>query len=493
MYDLAKIYILSPSIRFRRETHRCIGYSIDDFFHSPDNLTVLHPDEVIFLLLFDGTRTILQVEKDFDYLYENQRCPWQRISGLAVLETLEKRMHLINLIVPLDSVSYDTIRTITNRYDPMDFLIPESDIKTDYADLRLEKPLSVNFNLMTTCGFRCLYCYHPLIPIPEQISLQRLQVLFKELHDIGCESVLLTGGDPMLRQDVDEVMIALHTSEVFYTLSTKSIIPDSRLQKLHEEAGLDRMQLSIDSCDRDIISTLIGADTDYLDRFACMVKAMQVLGIDVRVKAVLTSYNADNLDEYFQYIDSLGIRHIQIVGYGRSGVRHRDEFYPSYEQQQRASEIVSRWQSDHTEIEIVGGGYSEVYDEPCHLETIDTNTIFSKRTICNAGRFAMTWLPNGEVYICEHLPYDTEYVLGDLRTESIMECWNGDRMKQWLSPPPRDIFALESPCRKCSEPTYSICHTRYSRCLRFARELTGTTRSPDPRCPYAEFKKTRLT
>lgn len=491
-YSQRTKYLFQPMLRFRKESHRCLLYEVDDFFHTADNLSIVSPAEVIMLLLFDGTRTLAAAEKDFKYLYGIQgSCGFSLGKALA---NLEQRTRIAPLLVPAKNLSEVEVQDTVARYPaPEDFLIKDADLKLDYNDLRISGPLSVNFNVMTQCGFSCKYCYHPLVPIRDLIPLERLSELFVELKDIGCESLLLTGGDPMLRPDIDDVMRALHASGLFYTLSTKSILEKSRLQRLYDEAGLDRMQLSLDSCDPSVVSRLIGTDSGYVSRFTQMVKDMQEIGMQVRLKAVLTSYNADGIGDFLSYADGLGIRHVQIVGYGRSGSRHTDSLYPSSAQAMKASETVAQWKQEHPEMGIIGGGYEASYDEPVVVDKITASNMFAKRTICNAGRFSLTLLPNGEAYICEHLPYDKKFVIGDLRTQSVSDWWNGKQIQRWLSPPARDIFPEDSPCRNCEDEFYSVCHTRYSRCLRFIRELTGGVDGPDIRCPCAKFVRTRST
>lgn len=489
MYKRDERYLFNPTLRFKKEKHRCIAYQIDEFFFAPDHLTILHPNELIFLMLFDGTRTFEQVEKDFDYLFSDVTNNKMKISADKTISVLEKRMGLNDVLVPVVELSQHKIKDTVNRYNPKDFLIDSNLLKIDYDNLRLDAPLSVNFNVMTRCNFKCLYCYHPLTPVNDLISVDRLKVLFKEFKETGCESVLLTGGDPMLRPDIDEIMKALYKTNLFYTLSTKSIINKDRLDKLYNEAGLGRMQLSLDSSNQETLTRLIGVRASYLKGFIQMVRNMQKIGMAVRLKAVLTSFNAWEMNDYLQFVSDLGVKHVQIVGYGRSGFRHNDIYYPSEEQQKYASEVVESWKRKSPEMEIIGGNYSKAFDEPVPLET----NMFAKRSICNAGRFAMTLLPNGEVSVCEHLPYDKRTVIGDLRTQGVLECWNGQKMTEWLSPPKRNIFPSDSPCAKCKEDDYNLCHTKYSRCLRFIREITGFIDGPDIKCPYAQFKKMRIS
>ena len=158
-----------------------------------------------------------------------------------------------------------------------------------------------------------------------------------------------------------------------------------------------------------------------------------------------------------------------------------------------ASEVVQRFKELHPNVELAAGGFAAAYDEPFAPEKITAENIFEKRAICNAGRFSMTLMPNGEVFICEQLPYDKRYVLGDLKTQSVAECWNGELMKKWHLPPERSIFSEGSPCKVCPEEYYRACHTVYSRCLRFIYELTGNTITADIKCPRYTFAKRRIT
>ncbi|PIE97804.1 MAG: radical SAM protein [Treponema sp.] len=488
--------IYNPELRFKKEEHRCIAYTIDDFFFSPDNVTVLLPQEVIMLLLFDGKHNIDEITTNMAYIFDAQHADKNTKQFLLnSLENLETRMNKTPPVLPVDEVPEAKVKEAQNRYlDPSYFIIPKDKIIFNPRDLRLSAPLSVNYNVMTTCGFKCKYCYHPLMPVKGLISLERLNVIFKELKELGCESFMLTGGDPMLRPDIDEIMISLYKNNLLYSLSTKSIIPENRIIKLKEKAGLRGMQISLDSSNNSIATNLLGIkDSQYVQSVLQMIKTLQKHGIETRVKAVLTSYNADGLEEYLNTIADLGIKRMQVVQYGRSGARHTDDLYPGDKQMKEASAVVQKFKEEHKNIELTAGGFGVSYDEPVVVEKITKENIFSKRAICNAGRFSLTLMPNGKVFVCEQLPYSEEFVLGDLKTQSVEEAWNSEKMKKWLSPPDRNIFVEDSPCKNCPDEYYNECHKTYSRCLRFIYEHTGNTHTADIKCPRYSFDKRRIT
>lgn len=489
--------IYNPELRFRNEGTRCIVYNIDDFFFSPDHLTILLPQEVIMLLLFDGKHTFEQVAQNMEFIFGTQTENTQiLIENLKnSIDMIEQRMNFNPLIMDIKELSPEILKKTQERYpDPSAFIIKNEDIVFDPRNLRLNQPLSVNYNVATSCGFKCKYCYHPLVAVPDFIPLSRLNEIFAELKQIGCESVMLTGGDPMLRPDIDEVMKSLYKHGLLYSLSTKSILSEDRIKHLKNEAGLRGMQISLDSVDSKIVQKVLGIkDENYLQKLLQMIQNLQKNDIEVRVKAVLTSYNADDIDTYLNTIANLGIKRMQVVQYGRSGTRHTDDLYPSDTQFEKASKIIAAFKKTHPDIELTAGDFTKNYDEPVRVKSITSENIFEKRAICNAGRFSLTLMPNGEVFICEQLPYDQKYVIGDLRKQSVAECWNGIQVQQWLSPPKRTIFSASSPCKTCPDEYYNECHTVYSRCLRFTYEVMGTTETADIKCPRMTFKKVRIT
>ncbi len=477
--------ILNKAIKIIPNKTRNILYRIDDYFHSPDKITPLSPSDSIFLLLFDGTRTKEDVRRDFLKVFRTVKT----IDVEAVIDKIKSRLQIPDLLEDSSLYTDEEIEKYGNRVDPVSLLIERSAFDMKGGDLRLDAPLSLNFNVATTCPFSCRYCYHPLDEVKPFIPLERLKVILREFKDNGCESVMLTGGDPLLRPDIDDVMIYLKDIDLFYTLSSKSILSEKRIDNLISRAGLDRIQVSLDSDNAGVVEKLTGAPEGYYDACVSQIEYMIGKGIDVRVKSVLTSYNADDISSFLEMLHSLSVRHVQVVSYGRSGARHSDSLFASSKQMKRASDAVDDARLKYPDMTIVGGNYEAQSALPVGKDV----PMFDKRAVCNAGRFSVTMLPDGEVTVCEQLPYDKKYIIGDLREQGLMEWWNSEQLEKWLSPPPRGIFQSDSPCRICPDEDYDVCHRKYSRCLRFCREYFGSTEMPDVKCPSADYASLRLT
>lgn len=476
-------FLLNPLVKIIPNKSRNVFYTVDEFFHSPENICPLSPADSIFLLLFDGTRTKKDVRNDYQKIFRG-------LSNFDVdiqLNKIKEKTGCNELLVDSSKFSKEEIEKLGNRIDPTSLVISKENFDMKNGDLKLDYPLSLNFNVATTCNFSCEYCYHPLNKVSPFISLSRLKEILKQFKDIGSESVMLTGGDPLLRPDIDDILSYLHSINFFYSLSTKSILSQSRIDKLIETAGFDRIQISLDSNRSHIVEKLIHVNEDYFKKCIQQIEYMLNKGIDVRVKSVLTSLNADYVDEYISFLVALGVKHIQIVSYGRSGYRHKDELFATEEQLTKASQSIKEAREKYPQLSLVGGGYSI---QKAFVE--NSVSFFEKRAVCNAGRFGVTMLPNGEVTICEQLPYNKKYIIGDLSKEDLLDWWNGEKLKTWLSPPSRKIFAPGVPCYSCKEEDYTVCHTKYSRCLRYCREYFGSTEMPDVHCPKTSFEEFRI-
>lgn len=182
--------ILNKAVRIIPNKTRNILYRIDDYFHSPDKITPLSPSDSIFLLMFDGTRTKEEVRRDFLKVFRAVKT----IDVDAVIEKIKSRLEIPDLLEDSSLYTDEEIEKYGNRVDPVSLLVDRSVFDMKGGDLRLDAPLSLNFNVATLCPFSCLYCYHPLDEVKPFIPLERLKVILREFKDNGCESVMLTGG-----------------------------------------------------------------------------------------------------------------------------------------------------------------------------------------------------------------------------------------------------------------------------------------------------------
>jgi MoaA/NifB/PqqE/SkfB family radical SAM enzyme len=119
--------------------------------------------------------------------------------------------------------------------------------------LSTDHPIMAHIIPIRRCNLSCTYCneyddFSP--PVPKEMMIQRIN----RLADLGTSILTLSGGEPMLHPDLDEIIAAMRRRGVLAGMITNGylLMPD-RIKRLNH-AGLDHMQISIDNVKPDDVS-----------------------------------------------------------------------------------------------------------------------------------------------------------------------------------------------------------------------------------------------
>ena len=143
---------------------------------------------------------------------------------------------------------------------------------------------SVRISLTDRCNFDCIYCHNeglgdtrgPMEPRTNEISAESVITFLEVCEEFGINSVKFTGGEPMLRQDLEEIV--QNTPKSFeISLTTNGSFLPGRAQNL-ADLGLDRVNISLDALDR--------ASFAKLTKSGAFDKVL--LGVDAALDAGLT-------------------------------------------------------------------------------------------------------------------------------------------------------------------------------------------------------------
>src|ERR1044071_9601889 len=120
-------------------------------------------------------------------------------------------------------------------------------------------------SLTDRVNFRCFYCLPhgepPIAPKEQMLSYEEIDYVCEIFVSLGIEKLRLTGGEPMLRRDIETIIRKLSRLKssglVDLALTTNGYYLPERAQSL-KAAGLDRVTISLDSLKRDVFRRLIG-------------------------------------------------------------------------------------------------------------------------------------------------------------------------------------------------------------------------------------------
>lgn len=177
-------------------------------------------------------------------------------------------------------------------------------------------------SLTDRCNFRCFYCLPhgepPIAPKEQMLSYEEIEYVCEILVELGIEKIRLTGGEPMMRQDI-EIMIAklakLKSSGLRdLALTTNGYFLPDRAQGL-KDAGLDRITISLDSLKRDVFRQMTGVDV--LDRVLQGLAAARTAGLQpIKINAVIVrGHNEDEVADFaaFAREHDVGVRFIEFM------------------------------------------------------------------------------------------------------------------------------------------------------------------------------------
>src|ERR1700687_624630 len=121
-------------------------------------------------------------------------------------------------------------------------------------------PLALIAELTHRCPLHCWYCSNPLElqPPPNELDTQTWSRVFREAAELGVLQAVFTGGEPLARTDIVDLVRAARTAGLYINLITSGLPPDeARLAPLLA-AGLDHLQLSFQGARQEIAAEISG-------------------------------------------------------------------------------------------------------------------------------------------------------------------------------------------------------------------------------------------
>jgi GTP 3',8-cyclase len=160
-------------------------------------------------------------------------------------------------------------------------------------------------SLTDRCNFRCFYCLPhgepPIGPKEEMLSYEEIEYVCEIFVELGIEKIRLTGGEPMMRQDIETIIAKLAKLKSSglrdLALTTNGYYLPDRAQAL-KDAGLDRITISLDSLKRDVFRRMTGVDV--LDRVLQGLAAAKTAGLQpIKINAVVVrGHNEDEVADF---------------------------------------------------------------------------------------------------------------------------------------------------------------------------------------------------
>lgn len=166
-----------------------------------------------------------------------------------------------------------------------------------------ELPLHGTFALTHRCNFRCVHCYiQPGARPPErELSTVEWLTLAQEAADAGCFSILLTGGEPLLRADFAEIYLGIRKMGIHVMLFTNASRVDEQVIRALQAAPPRLIEVTVYGASAETYQRVTG-QTEGFDHALRGIALLRQAGLPVRLKTVLMQPNRHD----FEAIRALG-------------------------------------------------------------------------------------------------------------------------------------------------------------------------------------------
>ena len=325
-----------------------------------------------------------------------------------------------------------------------------------------ERPYTLVAELTYRCPLRCVYCSNPvaLDQVGRELDTASWQRVFREAEALGVMQLNLTGGEPLLRDDLEELVAEARRCDLYSSLITSGLpLERARLEGL-AAAGLDAVQLSFQDTTGEGSVRISGRDA--LAEKRAVAGWVRALNLPLTVNVVLHRENLDHIDEIIALAESVDAQRLELANTQYLGwaLLNRDRLLPAQAalDQARLAAAAAR--------ERLRGRMEVLFVLP------DYFTDRPRACMDGWARRYIIVAPDGVMVPCQNahtLPLKFENV----RDRSVADIWersdafNAFRGEQWM----------HEPCRSCDRRTLD-----FGGCRCQAFHLTGLAAATDPAC-----------
>jgi PqqA peptide cyclase len=333
------------------------------------------------------------------------------------------------------------------------------------------------------CPLHCPYCSNPVtVPSGEpaesvalrtphtpttngELTTEEWKRVIQEAAALGVLQIGFSGGEPLARRDLAELVRAARETKLYTNLVTSGIgLDDDRLRGLRD-AGLDSIQLSFQSDESNLADEIAGAHAH--ERKLHVAAKIRASGIPLSLNFVIHKRNIDRLPQMIDLAEALDAERVELANvqfYGWA-FRNRAALLPTREQVDRARDVATAAKArlaGKIDIFYVLPDYYETRPKPC---------------LNGWGRRYLTINPIGDVLPCP----TASSAIPNLRFENVRarnldwiwresESFNRFRGTEWMP----------QPCQSCPQREID-----FGGCRCQAALLTGNAANTDPVCEFS--------
>ena len=323
-------------------------------------------------------------------------------------------------------------------------------------------PLWLLAELTYRCPLQCPYCSNPLeiAKYQDEISTEDWVRVMQQARKMGATQMGFSGGEPLVRQDLEELIQEARHLGYYTNLITSGVGMDEARVKRFKDAGLDHIQISFQASNEEL-NNFLGGTKSFQHKYE-MARIVKKYDYPMVLNIVIHRKNIDQMRDILDMTVELNADYVELAStqyYGWSRI-NVDHLLPTREQLAKAEKIAMEYQ------EKLKGTSKIIYVIPDYFENRP------KPCMNGWGAIFLTIAPDGTALPC-HEAGQLPIEFPNVKDYSIEELWNNSPGFNHF----RGFDWMKEPCRSCpeKEKDFGGC-----RCQAFM--MTGDAANADPVC-----------
>jgi PqqA peptide cyclase len=332
--------------------------------------------------------------------------------------------------------------------------------------MMIPNPLALIAEITHRCPLHCVYCSNPLelAAASAEMSTTEWIAVFQQAAHLGMLHAHFTGGEPLARPDLTELIAGARAAGLYTNLITSGIgLAEARLQAL-AGAGLDHIQISFQDSREEAANWIAGAKAHaHKVELSRLIRQHKIA---FTVNLVVHRQNIGHIEEMIAFIEQLApdrmeIAHTQYYGWA---LRNRAALLPTLAQLEKAVETVAA-----AEKRLAGR---------IRIDSVvpDYYARFPKACMGGWGGRLMLINPTGKVLPCHAAEVIPGLEFENVRRQTLEFIWKESPSFQRF----RGEEWMPEPCRSCDQRAED-----FGGCRCQALLLTGNATATDPACSLA--------
>lgn len=348
----------------------------------------------------------------------------------------------------------------------LDNAIHKPNILTSIEDIKdflgVYPLLSLSIRVTNNCNLKCIHCYSNAgFSYSKELTTKEILDIVRQAYNLGAFRIFFTGGEPFLRKDIIQILRYAKSQRFTVYISTNSTLVTKDDLKEINTIGVDVFQVSIDGPE-EINDEIRGVSGAFQKAVTALNQAKRFLNNTTIVMAtVILRENKQYIKELYDLackikVDNFAVTPLHSVGRGKNI------------QPLRIEEIVKVINDISHYYLLMSKNNKEVPQlvlmaSPKLIPNKIKDKKFGRGYICTFP-YMLAINSNGDIAPCDGLFEEAEWVIGNIRKETLYKAWGSSKMKYL-----RNIKTSEliDECRNCDYKEWCMGGCRASAYIKY--------------------------